>query len=154
MIVSKTTNTSISTELSKAYNAPIYLDIKKIMTGYGPLPASEGILKENNWGEEKGYRIVIGFGKEFCKETILKKEPNYYWKYLISDFKNASFFFVTKVVGEIWTVHKNNSTQITSKYSFYNKNLLTYPITLCFVKLLWSGLQKKALRNIKKELEK
>ncbi|MBG15896.1 MAG: hypothetical protein CL853_06045 [Crocinitomicaceae bacterium] len=63
------------------------------------------------------------------------------------------FFFITKVEGEIWVKKINHQTQITSKYSFYNKNIFTLLVTFSFVHLLWGGLQKKALKNIKKEIE-
>ena len=153
MKISSTKRIGVSCEVSIAYRAPIYLDVKKIMTGYGPLPASEGVIKEVNWGEKKGYRILRGFGKEFCKETIIEKENNKYWKYELDEFKNQSFFFITKVEGEIWVKKINHQTQITSKYSFYNKNIFTPLVTFSFVHLLWRGLQKKALKNIKKEIE-
>jgi len=120
------------------------------MTGYGPLPASEGVSKEVNWGEKKGYRLLLGFGKEFCKETIIEKKINEYWKYQLSDFKNSSFFFVIKVEGEIWVEKIENSmVSFSNKYSFYNRNIFTLPITFLFVHLLWGGLQKKALKNLK-----
>ncbi len=154
MIITKNCACRIKGNITNVFNAPIYKDVRKIMTGYGPLPASEGVSKEINWGEKDGYRLLLGFGKEFCKETIIEKQPNKYWKYQLSDFKNASFFFITKVEGEIWVEKTENSmASFTNKYSFYNRNLFTLPITFLFVHLLWGGLQKKALKNLKNIIE-
>ena len=93
MIITKNCACKIKGNIINVFNAPIYKDVRKIMTGYGPLPASEGVIKEVNWGEKDGYRLLLGFGKEFCKETIIEKKPNEYWKYQLTDFKNSSFFF-------------------------------------------------------------
>ena len=154
MIITKSHQCLIKGDISKTFNFPVYSDVRKIMTGYGPLPASEGVSKEVNWGNKNGYRIMLGFGKEFCKETILEKTQDKYWKYELSDFKTSSFFFITKVQGEIWIDEVDNSVcKFTNKYSFYNRNIITLPITLLFVHLLWSGLQKKALKNIKELIE-
>ncbi len=154
MIISKLCSCNINGSTKKIYNAPIYTDVKKIMTGYGPLPSSEGVINEVNWGEKGGYRILLGFGKEFCEETIIDKKPDEYWKYELSNFKSHSFFFITKVEGEIWVEKIDNSThRFSNKYCFYNRNLLTLPITFLFVHLLWRGLQKKALKNLKTIIE-
>ena len=73
MLITKSCQCNINGDLAVVYDTPIFHDVKQIMTGYGPLPASEGVSKEVNWGEKNGYRLLLGFGKEFCKETILEK---------------------------------------------------------------------------------
>ena len=154
MLITKSCQCNINGDLAVVYDTPIFHDVKQIMTGYGPLPASEGVCKEVNWGEKNGYRLLLGFGKEFCKETILEKKPNEYWKYQLNDFKNSSFFFVNKVEGEIWVKEmKNSVVYFSNKYTFYNRNIFTLPITFLFVHLIWSGLQKKALKNLKNIIE-
>ena len=154
MIITKTYHCLIKGDKTRTFKFPVFSDVKKIMNGYGPLPASEGVSKEVNWGEKNGYRIMLGFGKEFCKETIIEKIPDQYWKYELTDFKNSSFFFITKVQGEIWIDDAEYSMcKFTNKYSFYNRNIITLPLTFLFVHLLWGGLQKKALKNIKSLIE-
>ena len=147
MIITKSSSCNIKGNTTTVYNAPIFTDVKKIMTGYGPLPPSEGVSKEKNWGEKMVTESYLGLGKEFCKETIIDKKLDKYWKYELTDFKNYSFFFITKVEGEIWVENIDNSfNKFSNKYSFYNRNLLTLPITFLFVHLLWGGLQKKLLK--------
>ncbi len=140
----------INNSIEKTYKAPIYLDVKKIMTGYGPLPKSEGVIDDETWANPKGKRTVLAFGKKLCTERIIERIENKYWKYELTDFKQKSFFFVKKVTGEIWVNnYKNNQCLLTSTYTFNNKNILTLPITFLFVKILWSGLQKKGMKNMK-----
>ena len=155
MKVSKKHHIEINSSIEKTFKAPIYLDVQKIMTGYGPLPKSEGVINDHSWGKPKGKRTVLAFGKELCTETIIERIENKYWQYELTEFKQKTFFFVKKVKGEIWVKeNKKNKCQLTSKYTFYNKNIFTLPISFVFVKILWSGLQKKGLENIKILTEK
>ena len=150
MKVSKKHTITINSSIEKTYKAPIYLDVKKIMTGYGPLPKSEGVIDDETWANPKGERIILAFGKKLCNERIIERIENKYWKYELTDFTQKSFFFVKKVTGEIWVnTNKKSQCLLTSKYTFDNKNILTFPITFLFVKILWSGLQKKGLKNMK-----
>mgnify|MGYP003981058569 CR=1 FL=1 len=154
MEVTKKHTIITNSSVEKTFKAPIYLDVRLIMTGYGPLPKSEGVTNDETWANPKGKRTVLAFGKELCSETIIERIENKYWKYELTDFKQKSFFFVRKVTGEIWVnSHQNNKCKITSKYTFSNRNIITLPISYLFVKILWSGLQKKGLKNMKKLLE-
>ena len=154
MEVSKKHSITINSSIAKTFKAPIYLDVKKIMTGYGPLPKSEGVINDENWANPKGERIVLAFGKELCTETIIERIENKYWKYQLTNFKQKSFFFVKKVTGEIWVDYEQeNKCELISQYTFLSKNAFVHPITYLFVKILWSGLQKKGLKNMKKLLE-
>ena len=150
MIVKKTHCIIIECNIERAYKTPIYCDLKKIMTGYGPLPPSEGVINDITWANEKGERTVLAFRKELCTESIIERVENKYWKYQLTNFKQNTFFFVVKVEGEIWVKEITAEKQeLKSTYSFHNKYFLTAPITYLFVKLLWSGLQKKGLKNMK-----
>ena len=85
-----------------------------------------------------------------CRLPTLHK----YWKYQLTNFKQKSFFFVKKVTGEIWVDYEQeNKCELISQYTFLSKNAFVHPITYLFVKILWSGLQKKGLKNMKKLLE-
>jgi len=142
-----------STE-EKCFKVPICCDLKEIMTGYGPLPPSGGVINDQTWANPKGERTVIAFGKPLCSEKIIERKENTYWKYQLVDFKQKTFFFVRSVTGEINIIkEQDNSCIIISTYTFKNKNLLTLPITFLFLHLLWSGLQKKGLYNMKKLAE-
>lgn len=153
-MVSKTHKIIINSSTESCFKVPIYCDVKDIMTGYGPLPPSEGVILDNSWANPKGSRTVLAFGKPLCIEKIIEREENKYWKYELIDFQQTTFFFVKRVIGEIVVINiAKEKCEVATTYSFENKNIFTSIITYLFVKILWSGLQKKGLRNIKKLAE-
>ena len=97
MKVSKKHTISINSSIEKTYKAPIYLDVKKIMTGYGPLPKSEGVKDDETWANPKGERTVLAFGKKLCNERIIERIENKYWKYELTNFTQKSFFSSKKL---------------------------------------------------------
>ena len=135
----------INSSIEICLKTPIYCDVKEIMTGYGPLPASEGVIEDYTWANPKGCRTVLAFGKPLCTEKIISREENSYWKYELINFQQSTFFFVKKVIGEI-TINESKSNQcnVKTRYTFVHKGILSWPITFLFVHLLLSGLQKKA----------
>jgi len=154
MKVSNKHSITINSSIAETFKAPIYLDVRKIMTGYGPLPKSEGVINDENWANPKGKRTVLAFGKELCTETIIERIENKYWKYQLTNFKQKTFFFVKKVTGEIWVeLKEENQCELISQYTFKSKNSYIHLLTYLFVKILWSGLQKKGLKNMKILLE-
>ena len=153
-MISKSHSIMINSSIEICFKTPIYCDVKEIMTGYGPLPASEGVIEDYTWANPKGCRTVLAFGKPLCTEKIISREENSYWKYELINFQQSTFFFVKKVIGEI-TINESKSNQcnVKTRYTFIHKGILSWPITFLFVHLLWSGLQKKGINNIKKLAE-
>ena len=100
-MVSKTHKIIIDSSIESCFKVPIYCDVKDIMTGYGPLPPSEGVIQDDSWANPKGSRTVLAFGKPLCIEKIIEREENKYWKYELIDFQQSTFFFVKRVIGEI-----------------------------------------------------
>ena len=100
-MIQKTHTKIIHSTLKNCFKTPIYGDVRKIMTGYLILPASEGVTDDNSWANPMGKRIVIAFGKPLCTEQIVVREENMYWKYELVNFQQSSFFFTNKVTGEI-----------------------------------------------------
>ncbi len=144
----------INSSIENCFKTPIYCDVKKIMTGYGVLPPSEGVIHDANWANPKGHRTVLAFGKPLCTERILSRLENEYWKYELVDFQQSTFFFTSKVIGEISVKEiEKNKCKVSTKYTFLTKGLISKILCFLFVHLLWSGLQKKGLNNIKKLAE-
>lgn len=153
-MIQKTHTKIIHSTLENCFKTPIYGDVRKIMTGYLILPASEGVTDDNSWANPMGKRIVIAFGKPLCTEQIVVREENMYWKYELVNFQQSSFFFTNKVTGEIKVSKiKSNQCELSTTYSFYSNGIISKFICFLFVHILWSGLQKKGLNNIKKLAE-
>ena len=70
-MISKSHSIMINSSIEICFKTPIYCDVKEIMTGYGPLPASEGVIEDYTWANPKGCRTVLAFGKPLCTEKII-----------------------------------------------------------------------------------
>ena len=69
-------------------------------------------------------------------------------KKIIIDFE-----FILKSSETFLNESKSNQCNVKTRYTFIHKGILSWPITFLFVHLLWSGLQKKGINNIKKLAE-
>ena len=96
ILVTNSHNIIIHSSSECCFKVPVYCDVKDIMTGYGPLPPSEGVTQDESWANPKGCRIILAFGKPLCKEKIISRDENKYWKYELVDFQQNTFFLCEK----------------------------------------------------------
>jgi hypothetical protein len=144
----------------RAFKCPILGDATKFLTGYLFQPPVIGFEDDTTWGEIGGIRYPITNGNFFMPkgriftDTILGREDDKMWKWMIYDFKVPLMFFAEKAIGE-WKVIpvSGNKMRVKYSYTFYSKNIFYHLFTVLFVLVQWKGMMKKALRGMSKMAE-
>ncbi len=155
MKFSNTERATFKCSLERAFKTPILGDATKILTGFLFIPPITGFRADKTWGLEEGSRIPYSNGNLFSSkgaialDRIITRMENKYWQWELIDFKQTSLFFLDKAVGEYWC-HINEDGLISVKwtYSFFPKSFIYNPLVFLLTRV-WSGLQKRALENIK-----
>lgn len=124
-LVPVTVRTTTDLAPKPAFEAGVRVDLTKIFTGFGPLPAVVGIRDQTGSWDHVGVsrRPVLSDGTA-AFERVTRYEPGSYFAYEVSGFTNALGRFVTGARGS-WTFEPtaDGGTAIEWTYAFRPRRL-------------------------------
>jgi hypothetical protein len=138
-----------------AFEAAASVDLAKIFTGFGPLPAVVGVRDQTGSWDHVGVsrRPVLSDGTA-AFELITQYEPHSHFAYEVSGFTNALGRFVTGARGS-WTFEPtaDGGTAIEWTYAFRSRRLRRTLVRLVIAPV-WRLYMRRALDATVRELRR
>jgi hypothetical protein len=141
--------------LEKAFKSPILCDIRKVHTGYGPVPKVTHCTDDEGWGKPGSSKKIIVDDTMFQKggfasiDKVIERVENKYWKIEVGDFQSWMWGF-EKFVGEWETTEiEKNKILIVYSYTLHSNSIVLYPLNWLFANLLWKTYMKRVMENIR-----
>ncbi|MFK7895426.1 MAG: SRPBCC family protein [Myxococcota bacterium] len=143
----------VAAPIERVFDVFMPIDLRKIMVGYGPLPAVTAIEDQTgDWssvGESRIIRLADGHG---MLEVLTAVDRPRRFAYTISDLTNVLRFLVTRFHGE-WNfeaveqgpVAGPDLTRATWRYSFEPRSALARPIALFVLTQFWRPCMQQGL---------
>jgi hypothetical protein len=149
-------STIYESTLERAFKTPMLCDIRKVHTGFGPMPKVTHCSGDENWGKP-GFSKRVFFAKtpmqpdgSTSQDKVIERIENKYWKIEVSDFKPKVLGF-SKFVGEWQTTElEPDRVLIEYTYTLHSDIIFLYPINWIFTQTLWRIYMKQVLENIRK----
>ena len=153
------TKVSVSTvyrcSLERAFKTHMLIDVSRVHTGMGVMPAITHSSDDEGWGvpgsTKKVYAAISIASKAgyASMDKVLERIENEYWKIEVSDFQSWMLGFY-KFEGEWKTIELSpNNIQIDYTYTQYFKTPFLYPLNWMFTHLFWKKYMKQVLENIR-----
>ena len=153
------TKVSVSTvyrcSLERAFKTPMLIDVSRVHTGMGVMPAITHSSDDEGWGVPGSTKRVYANKSIASKagyasmDKVLERVENEYWKIEVSDFQSWMLGFY-KFEGEWKTTELSpNNIQIDYTYTQYFKTPFLYPLNWMFTHLFWKKYMKQVLENIR-----
>ena len=153
------TKVSVSTvyrcSLERAFKTPMLIDVSRVHTGMGVMPAITYSSDDEGWGVPGSTKKVYATKSIASKagyasmDKVLERIENEYWKIEVSDFQSWMLGFY-KFEGEWKTTELSpNNIQIDYTYTQYFKTPFLYPLNWMFTHLFWKKYMKQVLENIR-----
>lgn len=160
----------VAAPIERVFDVFMPMDLRKIMVGYGPLPAVTAIEDQTgDWdsvGESRIIRLADGHG---MLEVLTAVERPERFAYTVSELTNILRFLVTRFHGE-WIFEPVPDgpaaspapsapsvgpavTRATWRYSFEPRSLLTKPIAAFVLTQFWRPCMQQALELATAEIE-
>jgi hypothetical protein len=136
------------------YIVPI--DLPLIFTGYGPLPAVNGVQNQTGgWNEAGQTRTVTLSDGSTARELLTKYDYPQYFSYTVSNFSGVLRLLTISANGEWWfkTNQSSGATSVKWSYSFNSRSLLSSPVLWFITSFLWRGYMNKAIKLCKFHIE-
>jgi hypothetical protein len=136
------------------YIVPI--DLTLIFTGYGPLPAVDGVENQTGgWDEAGQTRTVILSDGSTARELLTKYDHPNYFSYTVSNFSGALRFLTVSAKGEWWfeSSQHPHSTFVKWSYTFNSRSPIVAPLLWLITNFLWRSYMNKALKLCKHQIE-
>jgi hypothetical protein len=150
----------VETEIAGAQAAVfeyiVPIDLSLIFTGYGPLPAVNGVQNQTGgWNEAGQTRTVNLSDGSTARELLTKYDHPHYFSYNVSDFSGVLRFLTVSATGEWWfeTNPSSGTTSVKWSYSFNSRSLFVAPMLWFITSFLWKGYMKKAIKLCKYHIE-
>jgi hypothetical protein len=122
------------------------IDLTRIFTGYGPLPAVTGTSEATGSWNVAGQRRKVHLSDgSTARERLTAYDSPSYFSYIVSDFSGVLRFLADSAEGEWWFEPVAGGTQVRWRYAFTPASVLAKPV-LFVVSRLWQGYMRKALR--------
>lgn len=138
-----------------AFEAGVRIDLTRIFTGFGPLPAVVGIRDQTGSWDHVGVsrRPVLSDGTT-AFERVTRYEPGSYFAYEVSGFTNALGRFVTGAVGS-WAFEPtaDGGTAIEWTYAFRPRRLRRAVVRLV-VAPVWGLYMRRVLDATVREMRR
>lgn len=159
MKITASTSAYFDCALERAFKVPILGDATDFLKGYLLIPSITHFTEDETWGRVGGSRVphsaksILSKAGEVGFDQILERRENEYWKWEVTDFRQASIGF-SKFQGELFFEEvQKDRIFVKWKYSLYSSSILIYPVQFLFTKLLWKGNMSRALIRMKKAAE-
>ncbi len=139
----------------EAFDAIVPVDLPKMFTGYGPLPAVIATREQTgDWDHVGATRTVDLADGSAAREEITAYERAHYFAYRVSSFTSSLRALVNGARGEWWfSSATDHRTDIYWRYTFEPRGP-TRPIVALAVARLWRGYARKALALAVQEAER
>jgi hypothetical protein len=153
------TKVSVSTiyhcSLERAFNTPMLVDVSRVHTGMGVMPAITHSSDDEGWGVPGSTKKVYATKSIASKagyasmDKVIERIENKYWKIEVSDFQSWMLGFY-KFEGEWQTTELSpNQIQIDYTYTQHFKTPFLYPLNWMFTHLFWKKYMNQVLENIR-----
>jgi len=153
---SATVQTKITAQQAAVFDYILPIDLTSIFTGYGPLPAVNGVQNQTGAWDAAGQTRTISLSDgSSARERITKYKHPRYFSYTVSDFSGVLRFLTISANGE-WWFERNPSSGITHikwTYTFNSRSFFTAPILWFITHFLWRGYMQKALKLCKAQFK-
>jgi hypothetical protein len=129
-----------------AFDAIVPIDLAKMFTGYGPLPAVSGTRDQSgDWDHVGATRTVELSDGSTAAEVILAYERPSYFAYRVSGFTSSLRLLANGARGEWWFAPAGEgAAEIRWRYTFEPRGL-SRPLLSLVVSRLWRGYARRAL---------
>lgn len=145
----------VAAPIERVFDVFMPIDLRKIMVGFGPLPAVVAIEDQTgDWdsvGESRIIRLADGHG---MLEVLTSVDRPQRFAYTVSELTNILRYLVLRFHGE-WifeavpaatpSLEEPAVTRATWRYSFEPRSILTKPIAGFVVKRFWRPCMQQAL---------
>lgn len=155
MFTKVSVSTTYSCSLERAFKTPMLIDVSRVHTGMGVMPAITHSSDDEGWGvpgcTKKVYatKSIASKAGYASMDKVLERIENEYWKIEVSDFQSWMLGFF-KFEGEWRTTELSpNTIQIDYTYRQYFKMPFLYPLNWMFTNLFWKKYMKQVLENIR-----
>ena len=148
--------TEIAETQAAVFEYIVPIDLPQIFTGYGPLPAVNGVQNQTGGWNEAGQTrtVTLSDGSTAC-ELLTKYDYPHYFSYTVSDFSGVLRFLTVSANGEWWfeTNPSSGATSVKWSYSFNSGSLIAAPVLWFITSFLWRGYMNKAIKLCKFHIE-
>jgi hypothetical protein len=155
MFTKVSVSTIYSCSLERAFKTPMLIDVSRVHTGMGVMPAIIHSSDDEGWGVPGSTKKVYATKSIASKagyasmDKVLERIENEYWKIEVSDFQSWMLGFY-KFEGEWKTTELSpNQIQIDYTYTQHFKTPFLYPLNWMFTHLFWKKYMKQVLENIR-----
>jgi len=132
-------------------------DLAKVHTGFGIIPAVANGHNEFVWGQPGNTKLVdmapTWFSKKLtARDTIVAREENHYWKWVVSEFSKFGMGF-QRFEAEWWVWERSpRSIEVVYRYTNYAHSAF-YPFHWMITKTIWRAYMRHVLQNVKRLAE-
>jgi Polyketide cyclase / dehydrase and lipid transport len=118
--VAVTTDLEVKTTIDTAFEVIVPIDLTKIFTGFGMLPAVTGTHSQTGaWDHVGASRTVqLSDGSEACEQLTAYRAPSHF-AYRIDRFTGPLRLLVSHAEGAWWFTEGRGGTRISWNYSFH-----------------------------------
>lgn len=155
MIVHVTRTATYRCSLERAFKAPMLGDIRRVHTGFGPMPRVTHTTDDADWGAVGSRKRVymaptLGFGGGFASlDAVLERVEGVRWTIQVSELQMWMLGF-TRFVGTWETTERApGAVAITYTYALHAGAPWLAPAQWLFGKTFWWVYMGRVLENVR-----
>jgi hypothetical protein len=131
--------------VERAFDAIVPIDLPRIFTGFGPLPAVAGVRDQTgDWDHVGAGRIVELAGGREAPERITAYDRPAHFAYRVGPFTGTLGWFVREADGAWWFSPDVSGTEIRWNYTFRPRPHAAALVRI-FIAPLWRRYARRAL---------
>lgn len=141
--------------LERAFKAPMLGDIRRVHTGFGPMPRVTHCTEDADWGRVGSRKRVhisrtLAFAGGFAStDSVLERVENRRWTIEVADFQMWMLGF-TRFVGEWETTElEPGRIRIVYTYTLHGGSPLLAPLRWLFAHTFWWVYMGRVLENVR-----
>lgn len=145
----------IDQPIEQAFLGIVPIELSKVFTGYGPLPAVSGVSDQvGGWDAEGQTRTVLLSDGSSANERITEYQYPEYFSYTVSRFTGIFRFVTTSANGEWWFEPlSEKQTHVKWRYTYNSRSAVVAPLLWFIVNVFWRGYMNKSLTLTKHYIE-